>query len=66
MEEYISVCKKYGKKCVLEVKNRMKTDDLRNLVDEIKALVPIVVPTVVGFLSFRKAWGFLKSAIKGA
>ena len=38
MSEYINVCKKYGKKCVIEVKNRMKTDDLKKLVDEIKGL----------------------------
>lgn len=42
------------------------SDMLLSVLDEIKSLVPIVVPTVVGFLSFRKAWGFLKSAIKGA
>lgn len=34
--------------------------------DEIKSLIPIVAPAVVGFLGFRKAWGFLKSAIAGA
>lgn len=42
------------------------SESLLSILDEIKALIPIVVPTVVGFLGFRKAWGFLKSAIKGA
>lgn len=38
MSEYINICKKYGKKCVLEVKNRMKTDDIKKMVEEIKGL----------------------------
>lgn len=38
MSEYINICKKYGKKCVLEVKNRMQPKDLARLVEEIKAL----------------------------
>lgn len=36
------------------------------VLDEIKNLVPIVIPTVVGFLAFRKGWSFLKSSVKGA
>lgn len=39
---------------------------LTPILDEIKSLVPIVLPAVIGFLAFRKGWGFLKSAIKGA
>lgn len=38
MHEYINVCKKYGKKCVLEVKNRMETNDIKRMVEEIKKL----------------------------
>ena len=38
MHEYIKVCKKYGKKCVLEVKNRMKTKDIERMIEEIKKL----------------------------
>lgn len=33
---------------------------------EVKALIPIVAPAVIGFLGFRKAWAFLRSAIAGA
>ena len=29
-------------------------------------LVPLLLPTVIGFLAFRKAWSFLKSTIAGA
>lgn len=46
--------------------NSVDSTMLLGILDEIKDLIPIVVPTVVGFLGFRKAWGFLKSAIKGA
>lgn len=38
MYEYINVCKKYGKKCVLEVKNRMKIEDIKRMTEEIKSL----------------------------
>lgn len=38
MHEYINICKKYGKKCVLEVKNRMETKDIERMVEEIKKL----------------------------
>lgn len=36
------------------------------VLSEIKSLLPIVAPAVVGFLAFRKGWGFIKSSIKGA
>ena len=42
------------------------SDMLLGVLTEIKTIVPIVVPTVVGFMAFRKGWGFLRSAIKGA
>jgi len=39
---------------------------LLGILDEIKEIMPIVVPTVIGFIAFRKAWQFLRSQIKGA
>ena len=36
------------------------------VLNEVTDLIPIVFPAVIGFIAFRKAWGFLKSAIKGA
>ncbi len=36
------------------------------VLSEIKTLLPIVAPAVIGFIGFRKGWGFIKSAIKGA
>jgi len=38
LEEYISVCKKYGKIAVLELKNRMSDDDVYMIYDTIKEL----------------------------
>ena len=38
LEDYINICKKYEKKAVLEVKNRMQPEILANLVEEIKGL----------------------------
>ena len=32
---------------------------------EVKSLLPIVAPAVIGFLGFRKAWAFLRGAIAG-
>jgi glycerophosphoryl diester phosphodiesterase len=38
LAEYIAICKKYGKVCVLELKNEFLTEDIVRLIDEIKAL----------------------------
>lgn len=38
LEDYINICKKYEKKAVLEVKNRMQPEFLEQLVEEIKGL----------------------------
>lgn len=36
------------------------------MLTEIKALIPIILPTVVGFMAFRKGWAFLKGQIQSA
>ena len=36
------------------------------VLDDCIALVPILLPTIIGFLGFRKAWQFIKSQIQGA
>lgn len=36
LREYIRCCKKYGKECVLELKNRMETADIGRMVAEIR------------------------------
>ena len=38
LEDYINICKKYEKTAVLEVKNEMKAEDLKRLVEEIRNL----------------------------
>ena len=38
LAEYIAICKKYEKRCVLEVKNTFPPDDLARMVEEIRAL----------------------------
>ena len=38
LEDYINICKKYEKIAVLEVKNRMQTEILAKMVEEIKSL----------------------------
>lgn len=38
LNEYIKICKKYNKICVLEVKNPFKEDDLKRMTEEIKAM----------------------------
>lgn len=44
----------------------ISSDMLLQVLDEIKALIPIVAPAVIGCIALRKGWSFLKSAIKGA
>lgn len=46
--------------------NGVTADMMTGVLTEIKSLLPIVAPAVIGFIGFRKAWGFIKSAIKGA
>ena len=38
MSEYVNICKKYEKKCVLELKNKFEPEDIARMVEEIKAL----------------------------
>ncbi|MBO5198109.1 MAG: hypothetical protein J6B85_06260 [Lachnospiraceae bacterium] len=38
LEEYVNICKKYEKKCVLELKNRFSREDIVRVVEQIKEL----------------------------
>lgn len=38
LKEYVTICKKYEKKCVLELKNRFEKDDIIRMLDEIREL----------------------------
>ncbi|MBE6584446.1 MAG: hypothetical protein E7649_05665 [Ruminococcaceae bacterium] len=38
LADYVKICKKYGKMCILEVKNVFRVDDLIRMIDEIKSL----------------------------
>ena len=38
LKEYISICKKYDKVCVLEIKNHFEEKDIDNLIEEIREL----------------------------
>ena len=38
LKDYISICKKYRKKAVLELKNEMPESDIKNIIEEIKQL----------------------------
>ena len=38
LSEYISICKKYSKICVLELKNPFKKEDIAEMIEEIKSL----------------------------
>lgn len=38
LEEYVNICKKYEKVCVMELKNEFQTEDIRRLVEEIRGL----------------------------
>ena len=39
---------------------------LLDILDQVTALVPTVLPAVIGFLAFRKGWAFIQSAVRGA
>lgn len=38
LEEYIGICKKYDKKCILELKNKFEQKDVRKILEEIREL----------------------------
>lgn len=46
--------------------NGVTKEMMLEVLAEIKQLLPIVAPAVIGFIAFRKGWGFIKGAIKGA
>lgn len=40
--------------------------DLSGILDEILALIPTVLPVLIGFVAFRKGFGFLLGVLRGA
>ena len=40
--------------------------ELTAVLDEILALIPVVLPVVIGFIAFRKGFAFIKPSLKGA
>lgn len=44
----------------------VKSVDFTEILTEIKALVPIILPVSIGFIAFRKGMGFLFSSLKKA
>lgn len=46
--------------------NGLTGDMFLAVLADIKALLPIAAPAVIGFIAFRKGWAWLKGQIKGA
>ena len=40
--------------------------DFTIILDEIKAVIPVILPVTLGFMGFRKAWAFLKGQVASA
>ena len=40
--------------------------DLTAVLNEIQALIPVVLPVVISFIAFRKGFSFIKRSLKGA
>lgn len=40
--------------------------DFMAVLDEVVALIPTLLPVIIGFIAFRKGFAFLKSALRGA
>lgn len=49
LKEYITICRKYGKTCVLELKNEFAPEDVERLVGEIEALGYLEHVTFISF-----------------
>ena len=46
--------------------NGLTGDMFLGVLTDIKSLLPIAAPAVIGFIAFRKGWSWLKGQIKGA
>ncbi|MDE5763517.1 MAG: hypothetical protein K2N49_00165 [Ruminococcus sp.] len=46
--------------------NGVDSTMMSGVLSELKDLLPIVAPAAIGFIGFRKGWGFVKGTIKGA
>lgn len=42
------------------------TSMCNQVLTEITNLIPVVLPATIGFIAFRKGFGFLKSALRSA
>jgi hypothetical protein len=40
--------------------------ELTAVLDEVVALIPTVLPVIIGFIAFRKGLAFVKGALRGA
>ena len=56
----------FRKGVYMDMFNGITSATFNGVLDTIKELIPIVVPSVVGFLAFRKGWSFLKGEVKKA
>ena len=41
-------------------------DSIDGVFAEITGLLPVILPTIIAFLAFRKGWSWFKTQIKGA
>lgn len=49
LEEYITICRKYDKVCILELKNAFSPEDIRRIVEEIRRLGYLEQVTFISF-----------------
>lgn len=42
------------------------SDMLNGVLDEIVGLLPVILPTMIGFIALRKGIGFVQSVLRGA
>lgn len=46
--------------------NAITTEMLSGVLDQLTSLIPVVIPTVVGFIAIRKGLSFVLGSIKKA
>ena len=49
LKEYVTICRKYGKVCILELKNEFSSKDIRRIVEEIRELGYLEQVTFISF-----------------
>lgn len=62
----VSVFAADGASTTTSLSSVITADSISGVMTEITSLLPVILPTIIGFMAFRKGWTWFKGQIKGA